>query len=198
MLISGRGSNMVAIAAACAAPAYPARVAIVVSNRPGVAGLTRAAELGLKTAVVDHDNYADRGSFETALVELLQAEQVDLVCLAGFMRLLTPGFIAAFPCRILNVHPSLLPAFPGLDAQRQAFEYGVRYSGCTVHLVNAELDAGPIVCQSAVAIEPGDTENVLGARILEQEHRLYPEAIRLFAEDRIRVVGRRVEILPRR
>ncbi len=189
---------MIAIASACASADYPARVAIVVSNRPGAAGLQRAAEMGLKTAVVDHDRYDDRGCFETALAELLHAEQVDLVCLAGFMRLLTPQFVDAFPQRILNVHPSLLPAFPGLDAQRQAFDYGVRFSGCTVHLVNDELDAGPIICQSAVAIEPGDTENVLGARILQQEHRLYPEAIRLFAEDRIRVVGRRVEIRPRR
>ena len=194
VLISGRGSNMLAIARACAATSYPAEVAVVISNRPEAAGLARAAELGLKIAVVDHSEYPDRGHFEAALVGRLRAERVELVCLAGFMRLLTPQFIAAFPERILNVHPSLLPSFPGLDAQRQAFVYGVRYSGCTVHLVNAELDAGPIVCQSAVAIEPGDTENVLAARILEQEHRLYPEAIRLFAEERVRVVGRRVEI----
>ncbi len=196
ILISGRGSNMVAIAKACEAASYPAQIAIVISNRPAAAGLARAAELGLKTAIVDHNDYENREDFETVLVRLLGSERVELVCLAGFMRFLTPRFIAAFPEHILNVHPSLLPAFPGLDAQQQAFEYGVRHSGCTVHLVNAELDAGPIVCQRVVAIEPGDTENVLGARILEQEHRLYPEAIRLFAEKRVRIVGRRVEILP--
>ncbi len=196
MLISGRGSNMVAIARACEPASYPAHIAIVISNRPQAIGLVRARELGLKTAVVDHRDHENRADFETALLELLRAEGVELVCLAGFMRLLTTQFVDAFPQRILNVHPSLLPAFPGLDAQRQATEYGVRYSGCTVHLVNAELDAGPIVCQSVVAIEPGDTENVLGARILEQEHRLYPEAIRLFAEDRVRIVGRCVEIRP--
>lgn len=197
VLISGRGSNMLAIARACEAPSYPAQIAVIIANRPDAAGLVRAAELGLKTAVVDHDDYRNRGDFDAALVEHLRAERVELVCLAGFMRLLTPRFIAAFPQRILNVHPSLLPSFPGLDAQRQAFEYGVRYSGCTVHLVNAELDAGPIVCQSAVPIEPGDTKNVLAARILEQEHRLYPEAIRLFAEERVQVLGRRVQIGPR-
>ena len=187
---------MVAIAQACEAASYPARIVIVVSNRPEASGLVCAAELGLKTAVVDHHDYENRGDFETALAEVLRAERVELVCLAGFMRLLTSQFIDAFPRRILNVHPSLLPAFPGLDAQQQAFEYGVRFSGCTVHLVNAELDAGPIVCQRIVAIDPGDTENVLSARILEQEHQLYPEAIRLFAEGRVRVVGRCVEIAP--
>ena len=198
ILISGRGSNMVAIARTCEVASYPAQIAIVISNRPEAAGLARAAEIGLKTAVVDHNDYETREDFETVLVQLLRAERVELVCLAGFMRLLTPQFIAAFPQQILNVHPSLLPAFPGLDAQQQAFEYGVRYSGCTVHLVNAELDAGPIVCQSVVAIEAGDTENVLSARILEQEHRLYREAIRLFAENRVSIVGRRVEIRPTR
>lgn len=195
VLISGRGSNMVSLARAAAEPGYPAVVRIVVSNDPAAAGLERAAEMGIETAVVDHREFADRTAFEAGIADVLDEAGVELVCLAGFMRVLSPLLVRHYEGRLLNIHPSLLPAFPGLHAHRQALEHGVRYSGCTVHFVVEEVDAGPIVLQAVVPVAPDDTEETLAARVLEQEHRIYPEAVKLFAEGRLRVEGRRVRIL---
>ena len=196
VLISGRGSNMESLAEACAAVDHPAQIAVVVSNRPDAAGLERAASLGISTRVVDHTGFDDKAAFEAEVIRVLEEHGVELICLAGFMRVLSEDFVARFPNKILNIHPSLLPAFPGLDVQRKAIEYGARFSGCTVHFVVPEVDAGPIVLQAAVPIEQEDSEDSLAARILEQEHRLYPEAVRLFAEGRLRIDGRRVSIGP--
>ena len=192
VLISGRGSNMVSIAEACAAPDFPADVAVVVADTPAAAGLEKAAAMGLATAVVAPGAFADRGAFEDALAATLAGHGVEGVCLAGFMRLLTGRFLDRFPDRVVNIHPSLLPAFPGLDVQQKALDHGVRFSGCTVHFVTAAMDAGPIILQAAVPVLDDDDADALAARILEQEHCVYPEAVRLFAEDRLRVVGRRV------
>lgn len=177
ILISGRGSNMQAIVQAIAAGRLHASVDVVLSNRPGAAGLEWAKRAGMETVVLSHRDFQTREAYDLAVVRELRARNVDLVCLAGFMRLLSPAFIAAYPNAILNIHPSLLPAFPGVDAQRQALEYGVRVSGATVHFVTAELDAGPIIRQAAVPVRDEDTVETLAARILEQEHRIYPEAI---------------------
>lgn len=194
VLISGRGSNMESLARACAAPEFPARICVVVSNRPDAAGLDKAAAFGIPTAVVDHTEFDNRAPFEGALIDAIEEHGAELVCLAGFMRVLSARFIERFPRRILNIHPSLLPAFPGLHVQRKAIEHGVRYSGCTVHFVVPEVDAGPIVAQAVVPVEPDDTEERLAARILEQEHLVYPEAVRLFAAGRLKIDGRRVLI----
>lgn len=195
VLISGRGSNMVSIAEACARPDFPAEVAVVVSNVPGAGGLGRAAGFGIPTAVVDHRDFDDRPAFESELVRVLREHGAEAVALAGFMRLVTGTFLGAFPDRVLNIHPSLLPAFPGTHAHRDALAYGVKVSGCTVHLVTEQMDAGPIVAQAAVPVAEGDTEESLAARVLEQEHRIYPEAVRLLAEGRLRIDGRRARIL---
>jgi phosphoribosylglycinamide formyltransferase 1 len=191
ILISGRGSNLQAILDAIACGDLRAKVAIVISNRAQAPGLIRAADAGVETVVLDHRAHASRDDFDAALVRELRARRVDLVCLAGFMRVLGPGVLEAFPKAILNVHPSLLPAFPGVDAQKQALEYGVKYSGATVHLVTEALDGGPIVLQSAVPVRDDDSVDTLAARILVEEHRLYPEAIRLVASGRWRLEGRR-------
>ncbi len=196
VLISGRGSNMEALAEACRSDDHPAEVSVVVSNRPDAAGLERAASFGVATEVVDHTAFADKATFETEVIQVLEERGVELICLAGFMRVLSEDFVARFPHRIFNIHPSLLPAFPGLHVQRKAIEYGVRFSGCTVHFVVPEVDAGPIVLQAAVPIEQDDTEDTLAARILEQEHRIYPEAVQLFAQGRLRIEDRRVLIAP--
>ena len=196
VLISGRGSNMVAIAEACAAPDFPAEIVLVASDQPGAAGLERAAALGLEALVIDPARFPDRVAHEMALADELERRGAEAVCLAGYMRILSPAFLDRFPGAVLNIHPSLLPAFPGLDVQQKAIEHGVRFSGCTVHFVTPEMDAGPIILQAAVPIEGGDDADALAARILEQEHRIYPEAVRLVAEGRLRVVGRRVEIEP--
>jgi phosphoribosylglycinamide formyltransferase 1 len=177
VLISGRGSNLQAIIDAIADGRLDARIAVVISNKAEAYGLERAKAAGIETVVLSHRAYPTREDYDRALVTELCARGVRLVCLAGFMRLLSPVFIEAFPNAILNIHPSLLPAFPGIDAQRQALEHGVKVSGVTVHLVTPELDAGPIVLQSAVPVLDDDTVEALSARILEQEHRLYPEAI---------------------
>ena len=179
ILISGRGSNMQAILDATRQGELDARVGIVVSNVASAAGLARAREAGVPTTVIDHKVFSSREAFDRAVIDELQRREVDLVCLAGFMRLLSPLFVRAFPGRILNIHPSLLPSFPGLDAQRQALEHGVRVSGCTVHIVDEELDHGPIVLQTAVPVREDDTEETLSDRILAEEHRTYPRAIRL-------------------
>jgi phosphoribosylglycinamide formyltransferase-1 len=194
ILISGRGSNMLSLVDAMLAGDIPARPAVVVSNIPEAPGLAAAAERGIPTAVIDHKLVRPRRVHEDAMIELLREHRVDLVCLAGYMRLLTARMVEAFPRRILNIHPSLLPAFPGLDAPLQALNYGVKLSGCTVHFVDEKTDHGPIVLQAAVPVEADDTEASLAARILEQEHRLYPEAVRLFFENRLHMDGRRIRV----
>lgn len=191
VLISGRGSNLQAIIDAIAAGALDARIGVVISSRPEAAGLERAKRAGIETLCLDHRAYPTREDYDRALVEALGARGVGLVCLAGFMRLLSPVFVEAFPNAILNVHPALLPAFPGLDAQRQAWAHGVKVSGATVHLVDRDLDAGPIVLQRAVPVLDEDTADSLAARILEQEHRLYPEAIGIVLAGGWRIEGRR-------
>jgi len=191
VLISGRGSNLQSIIDAIAAGQLDASIALVVSNRAQAAGLERARLAGIETLVLDHRGFPTREDYDRAVVAALRAREVSLVCLAGFMRLLSPAFVEAYPNAILNIHPALLPAFPGLHAQRQALEHGVKIAGATVHLVNAELDAGPIVLQAAVPVEDGDTEQSLAARILREEHRLYPEAIRTVLDGGWRIEGRR-------
>jgi phosphoribosylglycinamide formyltransferase-1 len=192
ILISGRGSNMMAIVAACEAGTVPAEVAIVVSNRADAPGLAWAEEHGLSTAVLPHRDFPDREAHDRAIVDRLQRAGVDWVCLAGYMRMLSKPFIAAYPSRILNIHPALLPSFPGLHGQRDALEWGVKVSGCTVHLVDLELDHGPIVVQRAVAVEDGDDADALAARILEQEHVAYPEALAKLLSLPWRIDGRRI------
>jgi phosphoribosylglycinamide formyltransferase 1 len=192
ILISGRGSNMLAIGEAIAAGQLDATIAVVVSSRPDAPGLERAAAGGIPTAVVAPKDHATREACDRAIVEILRAHDVELVCLAGYMRLVTPAFVEVFPNAILNVHPSLLPAFPGLDAQHQAWEHGVKVSGATVHFVTAELDAGPIVMQAAVRVEESDTADTLSARILVEEHRIYPAAIARVLAGGWRIEGRRV------
>jgi phosphoribosylglycinamide formyltransferase-1 len=192
ILISGRGSNLQAIIDAIAAGTLDARIAIVISNKADAGGLERARAAGLETLFLSHRAFETREAYDAALVAALRARGVGLVCLAGFMRLLSPVFVDAFPNAILNIHPALLPAFPGLDAQHQAWEHGVKVSGPTVHLVDRDLDAGPIVLQRAVPVLDDDTPDALAARILAVEHQLYPEAIRLVLSGRWRLDGRRL------
>jgi phosphoribosylglycinamide formyltransferase-1 len=192
VLISGRGSNLQSLIEATRRGSLRATIRIVISNRPGVQGLERAAAAGIETLVMPHQGYATREAYDRALAAALKERGVGLVCLAGFMRLLGSDFCEAFPNAILNVHPSLLPAFPGVDAQRQAIEHGVRVSGATVHLVTPELDAGPIVAQAAVPVFEGDDAERLAARILEVEHVIYPAAVERLLAGRWRVAGRRV------
>jgi phosphoribosylglycinamide formyltransferase-1 len=192
VLISGRGSNLQAIIDATRDGRLDAHIALVISNRADAYGLVRAREAGIETLVRDHKAYPTREAFEQVLVADLRARDVSLVCLAGFMRLLGATFVDAFPNAILNIHPALLPAFPGLHAQRQALEHGARLSGATVHFVDTNLDAGPIILQAAVPVLDGDTEETLSARILEQEHRIYPEAIQRILDGHWTIRGRRV------
>ena len=194
VLISGRGSNMAALIAAAQASDYPATIACVVSNVAGAPGLQAAAAAGVATSVVTHRGFADRESFDRAVSAELERHGVELVALAGFMRIFSPWFPLRWAGRILNIHPSLLPSFKGLHVQRQALEAGVRLSGCTVHLVTPDLDAGPIVAQAVVPVLADDTEETLSARILRQEHRLYPLVVRWFAEDRIALAAGHVAI----
>ena len=196
VLVSGRGSNLQAILEACARPGFPAHVAVVISDRERALALERARAAGVEALWINPKDFADREAFDRALVRELNARGVGLVCSAGFMRILSPVYVRAFAGRSLNIHPSLLPAFPGLHAQRQALDHGVKVAGATVHFVDEGMDSGPIVLQAAVPVEPDDTEETLSARILVQEHRLYPEAIRLFAEGRLRIEGRRVIVTP--
>jgi phosphoribosylglycinamide formyltransferase-1 len=193
VLISGRGSNLQALLDASAAGHLGGRVTVVISNVAGAAGLARAEKAGVPAVVHDHRGRS-REEHDRAMLGDLRAHGVELVCLAGYMRLLSPVLLEAYPGRVLNVHPSLLPAFPGLDAQRQAWEHGVKVSGATVHLVEPGLDTGPIVLQEAVPVLPSDTADDLAARILAAEHRLYPRAVRLLLEGRCRVEGRRVRV----
>jgi len=191
ILLSGRGSNFAAIADNCAAGLIDATIAVVISNRAQAPGLEEARRRGLN-AVCLPSKGLDREVYDRMVIAELRKNNVDLVCLAGFMRLLSTAFIHEFPMRILNIHPSLLPAFPGLDAQHQAIEHGVKISGCTVHFVDDQLDQGPIILQTAVPVEDGDTHETLAARILQEEHRLYSEAIRIVISGRWRLAGRRV------
>jgi len=192
ILISGTGSNMKSIVAACEAGEVPAEVAIVISNRADAPGIAWAAEHGLETAVLSHRDFADREAHDRAVVERLRGAGVEWVCLAGYMRLLSAVFVDAFPNRILNIHPALLPSFPGVHGQLQAWEFGVKVSGCTVHLVDLELDHGPIVVQRTVPVLDGDDEDRLAARILEQEHIAYPEALHTLLTRPWSLQGRRV------
>lgn len=186
ILISGRGSNMTALIEAARSPAFPAEIVLVLSNRPDAGGLARAAEAGIATAVVDHKLYGkDREAFERALDAALAAHGVELICLAGFMRVLTPWFVERWTGRMLNIHPSLLPAFRGLDTHRRALEAGVGEHGCTVHFVVPELDAGPTILQARIPVLPDDTEASLTARVLAREHEIYPEALRLVASGEV-------------
>jgi phosphoribosylglycinamide formyltransferase-1 len=191
VLISGRGSNLQAIIDAIDAGELPATLALVISNREHAPGLARAREAGIDALWMNPRDFADRDAYDRAIADVLRARDIDLICLAGFMRLVSAPLIDAFPNRILNIHPSLLPAFRGLDAQRQALEHGVRITGATVHLVTSTLDDGPIVAQAAVPVHDDDTVDSLSARILVEEHRLYPDAIRLVLEGGWRLEGRR-------
>ena len=187
ILISGRGSNMEALIAAREAGQLPVHIAAVISNRPDAKGLETAARAGIATACLDHKAFAGREAFDAALAECIDRFAPDLVVLAGFMRILTEGFVRHYDGRLMNIHPSLLPAFPGLHTHRQALDEGVRIHGCTVHFVTPELDHGPVIIQAAVPVLDGDTEDDLAARILVQEHKVYPQAVRWFAEDRLRL-----------
>jgi phosphoribosylglycinamide formyltransferase-1 len=194
VLISGSGTNLQAILDRIADGSLACRVALVVSNRPDAAGLARAARAGVPTCVIPHRGFPSREAFDTALVDALRAAGVELVVLAGFDRLITRVLLQAFPQRVMNIHPALLPSFKGLHAQRQALEYGVRVTGATVHFVDEATDHGPIILQGAVAVASDDTEETLTARILTVEHVIYPQAIQLFAEGRLAVEGRHVRI----
>jgi phosphoribosylglycinamide formyltransferase-1 len=196
VLLSGRGSNFEALAESVAAGRIPnAEIALVVSNREDAPGIERARDRGIAARVIPSKGL-EREAYDKLVARALKEKNVDLVCLAGYMRLLSPYFVAAFPSRILNIHPSLLPAFPGLEAQRQALEHGAKFSGCTVHFVDENLDAGPIVLQACVPIEDRDTVETLSERILSEEHRIYSEAVRIVLEGRCRVENRRVLITP--
>ena len=198
VLLSGRGSNFEALADSIAAGRIPhAEIAIVLSNRDGAPGIEKARARGIPAQVIPSKGL-EREAFDKLVVAALREKKVDLVCLAGYMRLLSPHFVAAFPNRILNIHPSLLPAFPGLESRRQALEHGAKFSGCTVHFVDENLDAGPIVLQACVPIEDRDTPETLAERILREEHRIYTEAVRIVLEGRYRIEGRRVLLDPQK
>ena len=192
VLVSGRGSNLQALLDAGTRSGYPARVVVVISDREDARALERAATAGVPGIFLNPKDHGDRADFDMALTAILERSEVGLVCLAGFMRILSPAFVGTWRGRLMNVHPSLLPAFPGLHAQRQALQHGVKVAGATVHFVDEGVDTGPIILQAAVPVLPDDTEESLGARILIEEHRMYPEAVRLFAEGRLGVHGRKV------
>jgi phosphoribosylglycinamide formyltransferase-1 len=196
ILISGRGSNMEAIVRACSDEGWPARIAAVIANRPDAAGLAFAASHGIATAVVDHRQFSDRDSFDAALAQEIDGFAPDLLVLAGFMRVLTAGFVDRYAGRMLNVHPSLLPSFPGLKTHQQALDAGVRLHGASVHFVTSQLDHGPIVAQAAVPVETGDTPATLAERVLATEHIIYPRAVRWFVEGRLALDGLRVTLTP--
>ncbi len=194
VFISGRGSNLQALIAGCPQADVPATIGLVVSNRPGAQGLKRAAAAGIATAVIDHTSFDNRDEFDAALDAAVRRAGCDFICLAGFMRILTDGFVRSWRDRMLNIHPSLLPALPGLNCHERAIEAGCRISGCTVHFCRPELDTGPIVTQAAVPVLPDDTAEALADRILEAEHVIYPLAVKLIARGRVRVVNERVVI----
>ena len=192
VLISGSGTNLQAIIDAIEAGKVDAKIEVVVSNKADAYGLVRARNHGIAVEVLNHRSFCSREDYDRAVIAVLQARGVELVVLAGFMRLLSPAFIKAYSNRIMNIHPALLPSFPGLHVQQRAVDHGVRFSGCTVHFVNEECDEGPIIIQAVVPVFADDTGETLAARILEQEHRIYPRAIQLYAESRLKVVGRKV------
>lgn len=196
VLASGSGSNLQAILDACAGGRLDAKVSVVFSNVADAYALERAQNAGVVTRTLSHKDFKDRREFDQAIVQILSEYTVDIVVLAGYMRIVTDVLLSAFPQRVVNIHPALLPAFPGTHGQKQALEYGVKFSGCTVHFVDAGTDTGPIIAQSVVPIEPADTVESLTARILVQEHKLLPEVLQWIAQDRVRVHGRRTEILP--
>ena len=192
VLLSGRGSNFEALAESVAAGRIPnAEIAIVISNREGAPGIERAESRGIRTRVIPSKGL-ERETYDRQVAAVLEEHKIDLICLAGYMRLLSPYFVAKFPNRILNIHPSLLPSFPGLESQRQALEYGVKVAGCTVHFVDENLDAGPIIVQAVVPVKDDDTEASLSERILKEEHRIYSEAVRIVLEGKYKIEGRRV------
>ncbi len=195
VLVSGRGSNLQSIIDAFEAGKIKGEIAVVISNVPGAFALERAKKHGIKTVVINSKEHQDRSSYETQIIKAIDDAKVDLVCLAGYMRLLSPEFVKHFKGKIMNIHPALLPAFPGLHVQKAALDYGVKFSGCTVHFVDEGCDTGPIIIQAVVPVLDDDTEGSLSARILEQEHRIYPEAIRLFSENKLKIEGRRVKIV---
>jgi phosphoribosylglycinamide formyltransferase 1 len=194
VLISGRGSNLEALLRAAAAPAYPAEVAIAIANRAEAPGLAHAEKAGVPALTIEHKRYSDRPAFEAELDQALRAAGVELVCLAGFMRVLTADFVTRWRDRLINIHPSLLPAFPGLDTHARALQAGVRFAGCTVHYVRPELDHGPIIVQASVPVRPDDDAASLAARVLAAEHRAYPLAVRLIGEGKVELRGERVRI----
>lgn len=194
VLISGRGSNLQALIDAAKDPSYPAEVALVISNKADAPGLDRARAAGIATLVLKPKDFADKAAHEAAMTQALETAGVGLVCLAGYMRLLSPYFVEAWRDRLINIHPSLLPAFPGLDTHEKAIATGVRFHGCTVHYVRVEMDSGPIIVQAAVPVADDDTADSLAARVLTQEHRAYPLAVRLIAEGRVAVDGNRVAV----
>ena len=195
VMISGRGSNLQALIDACARPDIPARIVLVISNIAAAGGLSRARAAGLATEVIPHGEHANRAAFDSAVTAAFEAAGVELICMAGFMRLVTEGFVAHWRDRLINIHPALLPAFKGLDTHARALEAGVKEHGCTVHFVRHEMDSGPIIGQAAVPVRPGDTPDSLGARVLEAEHRLYPHCLRLIAAGRVRIREETAEIL---
>ncbi len=194
VLISGRGSNLQALTDACALADFPADIALVLSNVPDASGLERAKAAGIPCAVVDHKAFADRATFEHEITAVLKAAQVDLVCLAGFMRILTDDFVNHWQDRLINIHPSLLPAYKGLNTHARALEDGAKFSGCTVHFVRPDMDTGPIIIQAAVPIRFDDTPDTLATRVLACEHMIYPQAIRWIAEGRLRILGNAVHM----
>lgn len=197
VLVSGSGSNLQALLDACAAPEFPGRIAVVVSNVPTAFALERAKKAGVAAEALDHKAFGSRAEYDEALVAVLRRYGVTRICLAGFMRLLSPAFLRAFPEGVMNVHPALLPAFPGTHGARQALDYGAKLAGCTVHFVDEGTDTGPVIAQAAVPVLDDDTEATLQARIQQEEHRLFPECVRLWCEDRLVVRGRKVLVAGR-
>ena len=196
VLISGRGSNMMALVEAAKAPGFPAEIVLVLSNKADAAGLAFAREHGIATSVIEHRTYGkDRAAFDAAMQAALEAHGVEIVCLAGFMRLLTSGFCEAWAGRMINIHPALLPSFKGLDTHARALEAGVKLHGCTTHFVTPGMDEGPIIAQAAVPVLDDDTEATLAARVLKEEHCIYPETLRLLASERLRIEGQRVRVV---
>lgn len=196
VLLSGRGSNFSSIHEAISRGEIPARIVSVISNRPDAAGAARARELGYPTFVIDHKSFASREQHEEAVRKTIDEQGAEIICLAGYMRRLTGAFVGAYPNRIINIHPSLLPAFPGVDAQKQAVEHGVKIAGCTVHFVSEDVDCGPIIVQRAIAVLPDDSGETLAQRLLPEEHRAYVEALKIVCSDAYRVEGRRVIVTP--
>ena len=195
ILISGRGSNMMSLVEAARAPGYSAQIVTVISNRPDAAGLAWAKSQGISTLAIDHKTFTSRGAFEAELQKALQAANAELVALAGFMRLMTPDFVGQWHNRMINIHPSLLPSFKGLDTHERALAAGVKVTGCTVHFVRAELDSGPIIAQAAVPVHSGDTADILAARVLAAEHRVYPHAVDLLGSGRVHIQGEKMTII---